>query len=367
MKKSSITFSKIVLLTGFYSFVELHAANLSNEALFYRCYAHLTRNRPADNDARLIQVRSGQLSYVDACMQVFDSAILDKNSGELIVQNSESLKVLENFNQFHTSWFDDVNVFNALIPGGENINHFLHDGAEGALHLTRAVFHQDGKYSDAITASESLQAIRSKGYNTFSIWPTTQNRPDRWGSKDVKIWVGKPASQVEANLSQVLDPTGTQNGLHIQMGKIIGIEPLKNLTLVDKLLYDANWARPTAMNPINITKSFGSGIIGTQPYIMINRIRSIGEVDDGGIKSSRVWSKQVFKEILCRDLPVVQPKDAIALVDSSGTNPFPFRNSSSCMQCHSSIDPMGWSIRDIRLNKTGNGQTIFLNSLYFLE
>lgn len=341
------------------------ANEMTPEALYYRCYAHLTRSRPPSNDARLPLIRSGALSYINACMQVFDLGALDKVTGNLVVQSTESIKVLENFNRFHMSWFDDVNVFNALIPGGENINHFVHDGGEGALHFTRAIFHPDGAFKDAITSSDTYQAIRSKGHNTFGIWPTTTKRADKWGNKDTYTFV----NGIKTFLADLLDPTSTHNGLHIQMGQLLGVMPMEPV-LANDALHSSSAIWPpvySSSNKANITKSFGGGVIGTQPYIMINRVRNVLAQEDGGIVSGRVWSKQVFKEVLCRDIPVVQPKDAIALVDQSGTNPFPFRNNSSCMQCHSSIDPMAWSIRNIRLNKLGNNPDTFLNVVYFLE
>jgi hypothetical protein len=362
MNRKILGLKCIVLSTIAFSFAE--AVELSPESLYYRCYAHLTRSRPPVNDTRLPLIRSGLKSYIDACMEVFDLGNLDKVSGALVVETPESIKVLENFNRFHMSWFDEVSVFNALPPGGENMNHFLHDGGENALHFTRALFHPDGLFKDAVTSNDTYQAIRSKAYNTFGIWPTTTKRADKWGNKDVTIFV----NGVETALSAILDPMNTHNGLHIQMGKLTGIMPMEDVFANDALHSSVAVWPPvySAANKANITQSFGGGILGTQPYIMLNRIRNPLVHEDGGLMSGRVWSKQVFKEILCRDIPVVQSKDVVALVDQSGTNPFPFRNNSSCMQCHASIDPMAWSIRNIRLSKLGNNP-LFTNVLYFLE
>lgn len=363
MVNKKLSLQLIVIMTVALNICE--AGEMTPEALYYRCYAHLTRSRPPANDARLPLIRAGSLSYVDACMQVFDLGALDSVSGSLAVQTPESIQVLETFNRFHMSWFDEVNVFTALIPGGENINHFTHDGGEGALHFTRAVFHPDGAFKDAVTSPDTYQAIRSKGYNTYGVYPVTAKRADGWGSKDSHTYV----NGVKTFLNTIFDPAGTHNGLHIQMGKLVGVMPMENI-FVNDAGHSSNSVWPAVYSPsnkANLTKSFGGGVLGTQPYIMINRVRGDRVHEDGGIVTGRVWSKQIFKEILCRELPVVQTKDAIPLVDQSGTNPLPFRNNSSCMQCHSSIDPMAWSIRNIRLNLVGGNPDTPTNVIHFLE
>jgi hypothetical protein len=372
-KLKSLFKMTIGLLISTHSF----AGTLSPEAMYYRCYAHMTRTRPASTDARLLAVKAGTLNYVDACMQVFDLGALNSSTGKLVTETTESIKVLENFHRFHTSWFDDVNVFNALIPGGENMNHFLHDGQEPALHFTRAVFHPDGQFKDAVTSNSTYQAIRSKGFlnattgaaSTYGIYPTTSKRTDNWGSTDSVVRVGG-SSTTDLSIKTILDPNNTNNGLHIQMGKITGIAPMENISIVGATYNTTAWNGTlySSSNQVSITKSFGGGLLGTQPYIMINRVRNLGAVEDGGLMSGRVYGKQFFKEILCRDIPVVQQKDVISLVDSTGTNPFPFRNGSSCMQCHASIDTVGWTLRDLRLNRTGaSGAGNFLNVLYFVD
>ena len=98
--------------------------------------------------------------------------------------------------------------------------------------------------------------------------------------------------------------------------------------------------------------SFGGGILGTIPYLLLNSGRDLLEKTNGGLKQHRRWSKAVFSDLFCRDIPVVRSADAVPKVQS--TSAVPFRQGISCMQCHSSIDPMAQIQRNRSLDRTNN-------------
>jgi hypothetical protein len=99
---------------------------------------------------------------------------------------------------------------------------------------------------------------------------------------------------------------------------------------------------------VNIHKSLGGGIIGTKSYLLLNLGRPDYDPADGGVTLARRWTKAVYRDLLCRDIPVIRPGDATPFVQSNPTAKTPpYRTNASCMQCHASIDPGAAAIRNV--------------------
>lgn len=105
-------------------------------------------------------------------------------------------------------------------------------------------------------------------------------------------------------------------------------------------------------NSLDFRSSKGGGVLGTVPYLLLNSGRNNFETIDGGTRQHRRWSKAVFSDLFCRDIPVVRSSDAIVNIQANST--LPFRKGISCMQCHSSIDPMAQTQRNSSI-KYSNG------------
>ena len=76
---------------------------------------------------------------------------------------------------------------------------------------------------------------------------------------------------------------------------------------------------------------------------------------DDGEAMHRSWGEAVFKDLLCRDLPVVRSQDAISFVRENSD--IPFRQGISCMQCHSSMDGLAKAVSNtsiVRADTTGD-------------
>jgi hypothetical protein len=56
--------------------------------------------------------------------------------------------------------------------------------------------------------------------------------------------------------------------------------------------------------------------------------------------------------LMCHTLPNLLPGDVSGEVDT--TSEYPFRKSASCMQCHSAIDPMAGTVRNLMIYTTAN-------------
>ena len=93
-----ITFKFMILVI-----TNLNANSLSDEALFNRCYAHLTGLAPHYNHPNLVAVRSGA-NPIDECMKIFDKALLNTSGGnEGMLNNTsdkESVAILNRFYHF---------------------------------------------------------------------------------------------------------------------------------------------------------------------------------------------------------------------------------------------------------------------------
>ncbi len=88
---------------------------------------------------------------------------------------------------------------------------------------------------------------------------------------------------------------------------------------------------------------FGGGILGDKTYLALTFGHSPGLLMDGAQKVTRSWSKSIFKNLLCRDLPVINGSDAVELVNQKSK--ISFQRSVSCMTCHASIDPLAGATR----------------------
>jgi len=70
--------------------------------------------------------------------------------------------------------------------------------------------------------------------------------------------------------------------------------------------------------------------------------------------------KNMLLDLLDRSLPLVRIEDVIShnLVHPTAESPLSFRNSTSCMACHATMDPMAHTLRNIRVVRNNNGTGI---------
>ncbi len=336
---------------------------LSEVALFHRCYADITGLRPAKSHALLAQVTAGQLSAVNACMQVLDKAIFvpvaqsslsaaDKakitpaNTSASymphVVQNNadpETLAVLNHFNDFHRQFFTIQDFTQS--PNGYLMRH--HDPTEPALYLTRLLFQPNTPFSEVVTGNYSVRGIRSLGSwvrNFYTGGSTTRNltipgtaleRGDLWGV----------SAYAAGNQAWMADDGSLFTDLNS---------------------FDFNHPPNTTFRTY---RSFGGGVLGLQSYLVMNagfdNITSEDNPNDATERSSGVsnasrrmmrrWSVNNFRDILCRQAPLLRTTDVSNLVSGylqTVTDPskqLPFRTSTGCMSCHAALDPMAATVR----------------------
>lgn len=311
---------------------------LTEVALFNRCYMHLTQRKVAANDPRMVQVKAGTLSAVDACMQVFDQGQLvasGASEGTLVNNSNEAKWVLQTFNEFHRSWFPNDNL--ALsVPGGVE-NHYrtakLHDETEPALHVTRALLTNGVPFSTIVTGTEAMEALRSFGPDPYEATATADQ---------------KLKTKASASSTSIVD----LNAQLVQTGELLGVRRMSlNASKNGQIAFSSGrmdtGTGESASEAIPVHQSLGGGILGTKSYLMLNLGRPNYEGMDGGLRMPRVWTKAIFNNLLCRDLPVIRTADAQAFVQPPAANRPPFRTNVSCMECHATMDLAARSARNV--------------------
>lgn len=315
-------FFLLILITG-----SVQGGVLTETALFYRCYAQITGSRVKYNDPLLADVKKGAKTAVSACLEVLNLAQLTNSPSSVLVNSSNPLakKILTHFHHLHYSWFS-MKDFPVISGGGSAIdNQDLFDSSSPSLYFTRALFKPSVPVKDAITTSEYLRAVR-----------TTMAPPQGPES-------GHPTSDFIFS-----DPFS-----FAPKGELLGMEPVPSAVTnfpanpVDKPF------RPAGTVDLNMT--LGGGLMGTQPYLLLN-IGAVSSLQpfksDGGMKMHRLWGRAIFKDILCRDLPVVRVTDVDDMVDPKSS--IPFRTSNSCTKCHASHDRLSGVIRGMKVLYVGD-------------
>jgi hypothetical protein len=122
------------------------------------------------------------------------------------------------------------------------------------------------------------------------------------------------------------------------------------------LTAELNSAISTAKLNVNINEHFGGGVLGSQLFILkntnLNYSITGGSTNDKESVVARRIPRKVFEDLLCHKMPTLSEDDVIGEVIAS--SPHGFRQSSSCMACHSSLDPMAYMFRNLVAYRTAD-------------
>lgn len=291
---------------------------LTNPALFMRCYAHLTQSRVPLNDPLLQQVVAGTKTPVDACMEVFDKARLGP-SGTMDVTNKVGKKVFLTLHRVHASWFEQ-REFTPVGIDQPTVTGDIFDSETPAFYYTRAMFQPGVPFKYIVQGEKHLRAVRS------------DNDP------------AAGAISTRAKSTFVFD----ENLRLAPIGEFLGIQETEGMA--------TNYSYTIGTTPysgtVQLGAHFGGGILGSQPYLLLNINEEKTFRSDGGESMPRKWARGVFSDLMCRNLPVVRYGDVASF--RVPTSPVSFRKTQGCVQCHASMDRMAASIRGFRYKNVGN-------------
>jgi hypothetical protein len=312
---------------------------LSNVALFTRCYTQMTGQALPRNHPIRQEVAAGTLAPVAACMQVLQEASLiasGANVGHLVNDTPEGRMVLKTFNDVHRSWFHSDRLIPSITGEGLTYSQYLYDETEDALFVTRSLFYPNVPYSDVVTDSNDMEAIRDLQGQPYPApwWPMAVNNMSYVGTNYQDIVNGpnvlfspSPRGQLEGVVSYADDPDQSKYNLYVSR---------------DSFTFSYLGIINTGAYPHRPTYS-GGGAMATASFLILN---NFGGWDDGGYGANRVWSRAVYNDLLCRDVPVIRISDALPFVEASPPTSIPFRAQSQCMQCHAAMDPMSGVVRN---------------------
>lgn len=317
------------------------ASKLSPVALYNRCYAQITGHRPLSNDLLTQQVANNTIAPITACMQVLNKALLTTNTNTTIANTSdaESLSVLRNMHNLHSSWFlaNDFTDVDAGVPNWTNGSRDLWDSSTPALYLTKALFESTPSFSSILSGSAIYTPVRTMmdPTNGAATNLTKANyvftTPFQFAPRGALIGVQEIAAS-QVGYPQL--PTGGAN-----LGGLI----------------TANTA-----GTVPLYGSLGGGLIGNYTYALLNINQNQNFIATGGTSMPRKWGRAVFKDLFCRDLPVIRPEDAVPFVDPKST--VAFRTTSSCVACHASMDRMSSVVRNVRYTSFANDTPMIVAS-----
>jgi hypothetical protein len=315
---------------------------LSQEQIYYRCYGQLVRARPDSGDTRLAAVRAGTLTGPDACMQLLDLArigadglVTSRISGG--APDPIAARILQTMNDFHRTWFD-VDYYPEHLP---EIAMNSVDPAQPAYMISNALFGSSVNYSSIVTATTAIDPIRDGAPDGFQ-----RGKPLRIGS-----WAQAPAPLVFTLQSGGVSggSTYTQSIPFVPLGRLVGFSEAANVPIgASSVNIRWNLILNAGSPAYNFRGTHGGGIMGTLSYFMYNNGRPLNEFTDGGIHVHRRFAKQVYRNILCRELPVIRATDAAPYVQISSS--LPFRSGVSCMRCHASMDTMAYAVRNMHFS-----------------
>lgn len=327
------------------------AQTLGERQIYERCSARLTRMSPDDaTDPFIPQILNKTLTGAQACQQLLGLAKFNTN-GVIASHAGQAQKrllaerVVATMNDLHSSWLSEK-VFVAASSCRAAGTNSLVDPQEPALFFTRALLGTAVPYSYVVTSKDNLRAVRSVNNPTSSIW--------------------------DKRITSITGLTGTFRlaGNGKLLGVSSGFSPKGNLTAYVQANDETR--RPSAVD-VPVLQNMGGGIIGSQAYILNN----FGEGSDwlpDLEKMPRNWSKWVFKDLLCRELPVLFKDDRIddtkaltvcADKKKCGIQPtaakkdsvLSFRQNASCVQCHATMDQMIGVARNLRSYHGGRCNT----------
>ncbi len=370
-----IKFKNITLLLFFLITESVSALELPPAELFVRCYANMTGQRPLRSDPLLTQVKAGTKTYVTACMELFSKAKLD-STGVITAKIGSApdpiaQRVLQTFNNFHNTWFANLDYGSAIACDQYDVL----DNQEMSYHITNALF-RSRPYSEVITSDQTYAAIRISPNNVNNngsrVCPNLLDIKFLSTVNTAPSWSGKFRV---AKWTPYIPEIGTLVGIKPMPSEVfvpylagvkqtLGADPYENYDqTAPYALAKSEENGPTTVDnyspsliktptSVKVHATYGSGIIGTTPYFVLNNGRSESFKADGVVNLARRWSKHVLSDVLCRELPVLRNEDVTAFVQpASGT---PFRATASCVRCHNTMDPMAYGIRNLSTARSHN-------------
>lgn len=327
---------------------------LSDVDQYIRCYTRLVRQVPAANDALLKDVTDKKKTGAVACLALYDRATLKKNTGKVnSTSDAVALEVLRTMHMVHRSWLQSREPAAAGNNSYKLPNSLIQDIEEPAFYYTRAALMEDVRFDSVVLSNDSLRGVRiranSATVNNFRA-QYVLNNPAYVEWKDVDYLRLSYNDVADKN---ILKPFEVPDNVLVTNGQLVGVEvpdpfvvpfarrpSIPNATTRKPLVDQIDLDRKNH----DVRKHLGGGILGSQQFIMANANLTTNQLQLGEHLINRRLTARIFQDLMCHELPTLTDADVKADVDTKSE--YAFRQTSSCMRCHSSVDTLAMSYRN---------------------
>ncbi len=317
-----LVFGKVFFLCSFFTQICFGSQSLTEAEIFRKCYGQMVRMHLSEDDSRLISLKNGKLQASEVCSRLLSQANLNSNL-RLQEINEENLAILRTFQTFHAGWFSAYDLVKFELDVGTSQ---IYDSSEMAYFLTIAMFGLGRKYESILSSNEIYSAVRMGGPSTHFL------DTDQFGAykriSDKSNWtVGKHRK-------------GIWKPEFVEFGQLIGFKVNQRKFRVE---YQESIGSP--LHSAVPGQGLGpGGLLSSSSYLMLNSTVKSEGVPDGNITMHRNWSRAVFNDLLCRQMPVLEENDVKKFVQKD--SPTSFRRLKKCMVCHATMDPMAGVVRN---------------------
>ena len=310
-----------------------------------KCYALFVRERIPNNDPLWKQVSEGKKSGTDACMEIFDKGKLN-SQGELSKgpdgqYDYEGMRVLNSFMRFHKSQFEIPDYSQPLGTGNDRFTRDVTDSNDPSYQFLYSLFAPNQPFSKVVTRDFSIRAIRysAKSDRSRSVTGAAIPSHTQGSYKTIKDELGK----------SITVPNDAAGGItsfiptFVETGILVGLEADRRDNTLSATHFNSVYGS-YKFTSTDVNQHLGGGAMGTQAYLLGNMGKD--GFTSGGTNLFRRWGKHVMQDFLCRDLPALRSRDVVSEVDPESK--IAFKTGISCMGCHSSMDPLAGTIRNMR-------------------
>lgn len=357
---------------------------MSDGEIFNRCYMKLFKNvvpRTASLGKTLMDsVLQKKISGPAACVVLLEqSEFIDngqvrkaKFTSYPKLSERENQALIQNLHNFHTNWFSKK----SLEFAGASLDqatYVLRDSDEPSLYLTRALFSNNVRLDTIFTYNKSMRGVRVTPDKTAT---------SRWQSKPMAILNESYYSGANPGIFllsygnsvnlDVLSSIPVADSQLVPFGKLVGVEntgslnlPLITITTTamadSKQNTDLQAAIAQRRRNVDLFEHLGGGILGSQTFIMKNTNLTLnqtapGRANDPDQVIARRLSSRIFEDLLCHQMPTLREEDVVN--DVRKDSPHGFRLHTSCMSCHTSLDPMANVFRNFASYRTAPNNNI---------
>lgn len=347
---------------------------LTPTEIFYRCYARMVRGVLNPDHPLLKKVQESKISAPAACIELFESAGFSSDGVLKNRTSKDAQQILKTFHSIHQEWFSTK-----LNMSSRSANYLIRDLEEPALYFTLAAFFPVIEFKSIVTLESGLQGIRDSATNTTDLAssrafriPSTMpyhGNPQLHLAYNEDTLLPLTVEEVAKGLTQPYKYNRPLKAYLIsdvtEHGTLVGIKNARSIilpafaggfNLSSALAPDLKAVIESRRTNFEINAHLGGGIIGSQTFLLNNSNLPRQRLASGYDYINRRIPTKIFEDLMCHELPTLTSKDVEKEVFP--TSPHTFQTSTSCMQCHSSMDGAALGLRNLYVFMTAPNPTI---------